>query len=57
MDAKFDDFAKRDGRTDGQMDTPAYTDAIDASKNIFPSAPLICKMAISLGRSNVLLGR
>ena len=47
MDAKFDDFAKRDGRTeqrtdrardgatDGQMEqwteTPAYGDAMDAS--------------------------
>ena len=40
MDAKFDDFAKRDGwterrtdgATDGRTDTPAYWDAMDASK-------------------------
>ena len=29
MEAKFHDFAKRDGRTD----IPAYWDAMDASKN------------------------
>jgi len=39
-DPKSDDFAKRDGRTerrtdgatDGRTDTPAYRDAMDASK-------------------------
>ena len=32
IDAKYDNFAKRDGRSDGATDTAAYWDAMDASK-------------------------
>ena len=36
MVAKFEDFAKRDGRSNRRMDgqKPAYGDAIDTSKNV-----------------------
>ena len=34
MDKKFDDFAKRDAWMDGRTDTPAYWDAMVASKKI-----------------------
>ena len=42
MDTKFDDFAKRDGPTDGRTDTPAYWDAMDASKKEAPFPKMTC---------------
>ena len=46
MDAKFDDFAKRDGLTDhlmdGQTEASAYWDAMEASKKIIYVQKCMC---------------
>ena len=46
MDAKFDDFVKRDGLPeqlmDRQTETPAYWDAMEASKKIIYVQKCMC---------------